>query len=246
MCKKAVIIKKGNDFDMWKKLKSRGAETVEYAIVLACIAAFGLMFSDNLTHTLETLMGKTGSIITNGSTNKGDKDDETDKDDKEDEKDKLEQEIEDKNLAWIQNLLACSKEQDVNKGFGTYLDNSIKTRKDLNFTNNDGLIDSGSNSVFVNKIEGMLNTNGTIPGSSWAFAGYTDKDGQKYYNVSIYTPAKNDGNNFATLAEGTSVKTDVYKVNATNGEVTKITDYPDQQVVVRKNGNKSYNVIRDK
>lgn len=229
---------------MWKKLKSKGAETVEYAIVLACIAAFGLMFSDNLTHTLETLMGKTGSIITNGSTNKGDKDDETDKDDKEDEKDKLEQEIEDKNLAWIQNLLACSKEQDVNKGFGTYLDNSIKTRKDLNFTNNDGLIDSGSNSAFVNKIEGILNTNDTINGSSWAFAGYT-QNGQKYYNVSIYTPAKNDGQSLANLQAGASIKTDVYKVNAKTGEVTKITDYPNQQVIVRTDGNKSYNVIRD-
>ena len=229
---------------MWKKLKSRGAETVEYAIVLACIAAFGVMFSDNLTHTLETLMGKTGSIITNGSTNKGDKDDETDKDDKEDEKDKLEQEIEDKNLAWIQNLLACSKEQDVNKGFGTYLDNSIKTRKDLNFTNNDGLIDSGSNSAFVNKIEGILNTNDTINGSSWAFAGYT-QNGQKYYNVSIYTPAKNDGQSLANLQAGASIKTDVYKVNAKTGEVTKITDYPNQQVIVRTDGNKSYNVIRD-
>lgn len=225
---------------MWKKLKSRGAETVEYAIVLACIAAFGLMFSDNLTHTLEALMGKTNSIITNGSTNKDDKDD------KENEKDKLEQEIEDKNRQWIQNLLECSKEQNPEKGFGTYLNNSIKTRKDLNFTNNDGLIDSGSNSGFVNKIEGMLNTKDTIPGSSWAFAGYTDKDGQKYYNVSIYTPAKNDEKSFATLSEGTSVKTDVYKVNATTGNVEKVTNYGDQKVAVRTDskGNK-YNVIRD-
>ena len=234
---------------MWKKLKSKGAETVEYAIVLACIAAFGLMFSDNLTQTLETLMGKTGSIITNGSTNKGDKDDETgkdDKEDKEDDKDKLDQEINDKNLAWIKNLLDCSKETDPNKGFGSYLNSSIKTRKDLNFTNNDGLIDSGSNSVFVNKIEGMLNTNGTIPGSSWAFAGYTGKDGQKYYNVSIYTPAKNEGNNFASLQAGTSIKTDVYKVNASTGVVEKVTDYGDQKVAVRTDskGNK-YNVIRD-
>ena len=234
---------------MWKKLKSRGAETVEYAIVLACIAAFGLMFSDNLTQTLETLMGKTGSIITNGSTDKGDKDDETgkdDKEDKEDEKDKLEQEIEDNNLAWIKNLLACSKEKDPEKGFGTYLDNSIKTRKDLNFTNNDGLIDSGSNSVFVNKIEDMLNTNNTIPGSSWAFAGYTDKDGQKYYNVSIYTPAKNGGKSLSELGKGDPIKTDVYKVNAATGVVEKMTNYGDQKVAVRTDKGKSYNVIRDK
>ena len=231
---------------MWKKLKSRGAETVEYAIVLVCIAAFGFMFSDNLTHTLETLMGKTNSIITNGSTNNGNQEDNEDNNNQEDEKDKLDKEIEDKNLAWIKNLFDCSKEKDPEKGFGTYLNNSIKTRKDLNFTDNDGLIDSGSNSVFVNRIEGMLDTNGTITGSSWAFAGYTDKDGQKYYNVSIYTPAKNDGQSLANLQAGAPIKTDVYKVNATNGEVTKITDYPKQQIAaVRKDGNKSYIVIRD-
>lgn len=229
---------------MWKKLKSRGAETVEYAIVLACIAAFGVMFSDNLTQTLETLMGKTGSIITNGTTNKGDKDDNNNQ---EDEKDKLNQKIEDNNLAWIKNLFACSKESDPNKGFDNYLNNSMKTRKDLNFTNNDGLIDSGSNSVFVNKIEGMLNTNGTIPGSSWAFAGYTDtdKDGQKYYNVSIYTPAKNEGKSLSDLKAGDSIKTDVYKVNATTGDVEKLTNYGDQKVAVRTDKGKSYNVIRD-
>ena len=222
---------------MWKKLKSRGAETVEYAIVLACIAAFGLMFSDNLTHTLETLMGKTSSIITNGSTDKGDQD-------KEDEKDKLEQAIEDKNRQWIKNLWECSKETDPKKGFDNYLNNSIKTRKDLNFTNNDGLIDSGSNSVFVNKIEGMLKTKDTIPDSSWAFAGYTE-NGQKYYNVSIYTPAKNDGKSFATLSAGTLVKTDVYKVNATTGAVEKVNNYGNQIVAVRTDKNGSYNVIRD-
>lgn len=226
---------------MWKKLKSRGAETVEYAIVLACIAAFGLMFSDNLTHTLETLMGKTNSIITNGSTDKGDKDDETGKDDKEDNNDKEDEK--DKNLAWIENLFACSKEQDPEKGFGTYLNNSIKTRKDLNFMHDDGLIDSGSNSVFVNRIEGMLKTNENIPGSSWAFAGYTE-NGQKYYNVSIYNPANNGGTSLADVQPGTVIKTDIYKVNANTGEVTKITDYPKKQIAdVRKD--KNYIVIRD-
>lgn len=226
---------------MWKKLKSRGAETVEYAIVLACIAAFGLMFSDNLTHTLETLMGKTGSIITNGSTDKGDNED---NDNQEDEKDKLNQKIEDNNLAWIKNLFDCSKEPDPNKGFDNYLNNSIKNRKNLNFTNNDGLIDSGSNSVFVNKIEGMLNTKDTIPGSSWAFAGYK-QDGQTYYNVSIYTPAKNEGKSLSDLKAGDPIKTDVYKVNATTGYVEKLTNYGDQKVAVRTDKGKSYNVIRD-
>lgn len=227
---------------MWKKLKSRGAETVEYAIVLACIAAFGVMFSDNLTHTLETLMGKTGSIITNGTTNKGDKDDETGKDDKGDNNNQENEK--DKNLAWIEKLLAWDKNKDSDKVYGNYLDNSIKTRKDLDFTNDEGLIDSGSGSPFVKNIEGTLNTNEIISGCSWAFAGYTDKNGQKYYNVSIYTPAKNDGKSLADVKPGTEIKTDIYKVNAKTGEVTKITDYKNQQIAaVRKD--KNYIVIRD-
>lgn len=223
---------------MWEKLKSRGAETVEYAIVLACIAAFGLMFSDNLTHTLETLMGKTGSIITNGTTNNGDKDDEAGKDDNEDNNNKEDEK--DKNLAWIEKLMQASGQ----KKFGEYLNTSIDKRKDANFKDDTGLIDSEADTSFVNYMEGILKTETTIPGSSWAFAGYTDKDGQKYYNVSIYTPAKNDGKSLAELRPGTEIKTDIYKVNAKTGEVTKITDYKNQQIAaVRKD--KNYIVIRD-
>ena len=227
---------------MWKKLKSRGAETVEYAIVLACIAAFGLMFSDNLTHTLETLMGKTGSIITNGSTNKGDKDDETGKDDKEDNNDK-EDEI-DKNLAWIKNLMDASEQ----KKFGEYLNTSIDKRKDANFKDDTGLIDSEANSDFVKFMENKLKTGETIPGCSWAFAGYME-NGQKYYNVSIYNPENNVDNgkkSFDKLTKGDKIKTDVYVVDASNGKVVSKTNNVEQKVAERtdKNGNK-YNVIRD-
>lgn len=217
---------------MWKKLKSRGAETVEYAIVLACIAAFGFMFSDNLTQTLETLMGKTGSIITNGSTNNGNQEDDDDNNNQEDEKDK--------NLAWIEKLMQASKEQK----FGDTLNASINKRKDPNFKDNTGLIDSEANSDFVKFMENTLKTGETIPGSSWAFAGYTE-NGQKYYNVSIYTPANNE-ESLSKLQAGASIKTDVYKVNATTGAVEKLTNYGDQKVAVRTDKGKSYNVIRDK
>lgn len=226
---------------MWKKLKSRGAETVEYAIVLACIAAFGLMFSDNLTHTLETLMGKTGSIITNGTTNKGDKDDETGKDDKEDNNDKEDEK--DKNLVWIEKLMQASKEQK----FGAYLNTIIEEkRKDPNFKDNDGLIDSEANSDFVKFMEKTLETQKNIPGCSWVFAGYT-KDGQRYYNVSIYNPENNVDNGKKSLNElskNDKIKTDVYVVDA-GGKVVSKTNV-EQKVAERtdKNGNK-YNVIRD-
>lgn len=228
---------------MWKKLKSRGAETVEYAIVLACIAAFGLMFSDNLTHTLETLMGKTGSIITNGTTNKGDKDDEAGKDDnnnKENEQDKLDKEINDNNKAWLENvfLSAMNNHTDrINGYIGGYSEN--KTKPD--FKNTNGLIDSDSNSKFLKDI-GLLNGGG-LEDSSWAFAGYKNENGDLCYGVSIYNNKKNDNKSLANQQFGAPITTDIYTVNT----VTKKVELYQANVTtqtVGKNDNGTANVIR--
>lgn len=222
---------------MWKKLKSRGAETVEYAIVLACIAAFGLMFSDNLTHTLETLMGKTGSIITNGTTNKGDKDD---KEDKEDDKNKLDKEINDNNMAWLQGdfLNAMKNHTDrINGYIGGYSENKTGP----NFKNTSGLIDSDSNSQFLNDI-GLLNGGG-LKDSSWAFAGYKDKDGHICYGVSIYSNKKNDNQSLASKDVNKPIITDIYTVNTYTGKVERYKENVTTQIVgTNKNGT---HVIRD-
>lgn len=225
---------------MWKKLKSRGAETVEYAIVLACIAAFGLMFSDNLTHTLETLMGKTGSIITNGTTNKGDKDDETGKDDKEDKKDKLDKEINDKNMAWLREdfLNAMKNHTDrINGYIGGYSENKTGP----NFKNTNGLIDSDSNSTFLGDI-GLLNAGG-LENSSWAFAGYKNEKGDLCYGVSIYNNEKNDNQSLANKNVNNKIVTDIYTVNTATKEVTLIKQNVETQYV-GKNDKGTANVIR--
>lgn len=238
MCKKAVIIKKGNDFDMWKKLKSRGAETVEYAIVLACIAAFGLMFSDNLTHTLETLMGKTGSIITNGTTNNGDKDDETGKDDT--DKNDPNAVINNKNMAWLREnfLSAMNNHTDrINGYIGGYSEN--KTKPD--FKNTNGLIDSDSNSKFLKDI-GLLNGGG-LEDSSWAFAGYKNENGDLCYGVSIYNNKKNGNQSLANQQFGASITTDIYTVNTVTGTVELYKENVTTQTV-GKNDNGTANVIR--
>ena len=47
-----------------KKLNKLGASMVEYAIVLACISAFGASFSDNLTNTLNGVFNKVTGVIT--------------------------------------------------------------------------------------------------------------------------------------------------------------------------------------
>lgn len=225
---------------MWKKLKSRGAETVEYAIVLACIAAFGLMFSDNLTHTLETLMGKTGSIITNGTTNKGDKDDETGKDDT--DKNDPNAVINNKNMAWLREnfLSAMNNHTDrINGYIGGYSEN--KTKPD--FKNTNGLIDSDSNSKFLKDI-GLLNGGG-LEDSSWAFAGYRDKDNENNlcYGVSIYNKDKNGGLSLAEQKVGAPITTDIYTVNTVTGDVALYKANVTTQIVGKNDKGKL--VIRD-
>lgn len=225
---------------MWKKLKSRGAETVEYAIVLACIAAFGLMFSDNLTHTLETLMGKTGSIITNGSTNNGNQEDNDDNNNQEDEKDKLNQKINNKNMAWLREnfLSAMNNHADrINGYIGGYSEN--KTGPD--FKNTNGLIDSDSNSKFLKDI-GLLNAGG-LEDSSWAFAGYKNEIGDLCYGVSIYNKDKNGGQSLADKGVGAKITTDIYTVNTKTNEVTLIKQNVQTQYV-GTNDTKTANVIR--
>lgn len=226
---------------MWKKLKSRGAETVEYAIVLACIAAFGLMFSDNLTHTLETLMGKTGSIITNGSTDKGDKDDETGKDDNEDKNDSNVT-INDKNIAWLEktflDAMNNEKNADIIKNYiGTY----SEQKKEPDFKKTNGLIDSDSNSKFLQDI-GLTNAGG-LEKSSWAFAGYKNEKGDLCYGVSIYNNEKNGNQSLANKNVNDKIVTDIYTVNTATKEVTLIKQNVETQYV-GKNDKGTANVIR--
>ena len=225
---------------MWKKLKSRGAETVEYAIVLACIAAFGLMFSDNLTHTLETLMGKTGSIITNGSTNKGDKDDETDKDDT--DKNDPNVAINNKNMEWLKGTFfdAMTNEKNADR-IKNYIGTYSNQNKEPDFKKTNGLIDSDSNSKFLTDI-GLTNAGG-LEDSSWAFAGYRNQNGELCYGVSIYNNEKNGNQSLADKNVGASITTDIYTVNTATGKVDLYKENVTTQTV-GKNDKGTVNVIR--
>lgn len=225
---------------MWKKLKSRGAETVEYAIVLACIAAFGFMFSDNLTQTLETLMGKAGSIITNGSTNNGNQEDNEDNNNQENEQDKLNKEINDKNIAWLENVFLSAMNNHTDRING-YIGGYSENKTGPNFKNTSGLIDSDSNSPFLKDI-GLLNAGG-LEDSSWAFAGYKDKEGHICYGVSIYSNKKNDNKSLASKDVNKPIITDIYTVNTYTGKVELYQANVTTQIVGKND--KGTHVIRD-
>ena len=183
-------------------------------------------------------MGKTGSIITNGSTNKGDKDDGAGKDDT--DKNDPNAVINNKNMAWLREnfLSAMNNHTDrINGYIGGYSEN--KTKPD--FKNTNGLIDSDSNSKFLKDI-GLLNGGG-LEDSSWAFAGYKNENGDLCYGVSIYNNKKNDNKSLANQQFGASITTDIYTVNTVTGTVELYKENVTTQTV-GKNDNGTANVIR--
>ena len=79
--------------------------------------------------------------------------------------------------------------------------------------------------------------------SSWAFAGYKDKDGHICYGVSIYSNKKNDNQSLASKDVNKPIITDIYTVNTYTGKVERYKENVTTQIVgTNKNGT---HVIRD-
>ena len=118
---------------------------------------------------------------------------------------------------------------------GSYFDQ----RKGPEFTTKNGLIDSDSGSPYVGQIDPSV-----LENDSWAMVGYKEK-GKLYYAVAIYSPDKNGGKTLAEQSVGTTVKTDVYRVNPATGEIRRLENNRLMQVTENtKNGSK-YHVLRD-
>ena len=122
---------------------------------------------------------------------------------------------------------------------GKYFDQ----RKGPDFTmtdaNANGLIDSDSLSPFVSQIDSSA-----LENDSWAMVGYKEKD-QLYYAVAIYSPDKNKGTKLADQPAGTTVKTDVYRVNPDTGEIRRLENNRSMQVAVNTLNGNTYHVLRD-
>lgn len=210
---------------MWKKLKQKGAETVEYAIVLACIAGLCVMFSDNLKATMDSLMGNVGSSFTDS--------------DKKDDKDALYNQINDANLAWLKGTFyELTQDKDfINKLQGTYNKSSVDFSKDAGLTDSDAKFNNPNS--FASSIDSSA-----LKDCSWTFGSYKDANGDICYNVSIYDPRKNDNKKLSERSANDRIKTDIYNVNSRTGQVTTIKSNAEQMVVNRGSKN-NFNVIRD-
>ena len=212
---------------MKKNTNQKGQGLIEYALLLAIVVGIGsLIYSGSgLKDSISSIFGNSSNLLGVAASDAVNPSKDT---------------VDDRNMKWLLGtFFGCTTNKDNN--FAGFLGTTPDKRHGLDFSEDkpDGLIDSGSNSDFVNKIDySELGEN-----TSWVFTGYTD-NGQKYYGVSIYDPAKNGGQKLSELQAGDTITTDIYRVDS-SGNVTKLQGNATQTVASRTNNNKTYNVIRD-
>lgn len=158
----------------------------------------------------------------------------------------------DRHMKWLKEKLLPLAKKDTEAGFQSFFDymgghglngKYFDQRKGPDFTmtnaNANGLIDSDSLSPFVSQIDSSA-----LENDSWAMVGYKEKD-QLYYAVAIYSPDKNGGTTLDKQKVGTTVKTDVYRVNPDTGEIKRLENNRSMQVVVNTKNGTTYRVLRD-
>lgn len=155
----------------------------------------------------------------------------------------------DRHMKWLKEKLLPLAKQETGKGFTSFEDwmsgtngSYFDQREGPEFTKKNGLIDSDSKSNFVKKIDSTA-----LGSDSWAMVGYKEND-QLYYAVAIYSPDKNGRTTLDKQKVGTTVKTDVYRVNPDTGEILRLKNNVSMQVGenTRKDGTGTkYHVLRD-
>lgn len=207
-------------------MRQKGNNFVEYALMLGLVVGIGWGVWGSYGDGIPRVFGSAAELLQAGS--KSDK-------------------AYDRHMKWLQDTL-----KNTEAGFQSFAgymggtnESYFDKRKGPDFTmtkvNANGLIDSDSLSPFVSRIDSSA-----LENDSWAMVGYKEK-GQLYYAVAIYSPDKKE-NGGKTLAEqpvGTTVKTDVYRVNPYTGEILRLENNRLMQVVVNKNNGSTYNVLRD-
>ena len=200
----------------------KGNNFVEYALMLGLVVGIGWGVLGSYGDGIPGVFGSAAELLQAGS--KSDK-------------------VYDRHMKWLKDTLLAhpgftSFEDWMGGTNGSYFDQ----REGPEFTKKNGLIDSDSLSKFVGQIDSSA-----LQNDSWAMVGYKEK-GQLYYAVAIYSPDKNGGMTLADQPAGTTVKTDVYRVNPDTGEIKRLTNNVSMQVGenTRKDGTGTkYHVLRD-
>ena len=154
----------------------------------------------------------------------------------------------DRHMKWLKDSLLALAQKEPGNGVQSVFDymggmngSYFDQRKGPEFTTPNGIIDSDSLSKYVKQIDSSA-----LESDSWAMVGYKDKeDGKLYYAVSIYSPDKNGGTKLADQPAGTTVKTDVYRVDPATNEIRRLENNRSMQVAVNTLNGTKYHVLRD-
>lgn len=216
-------------------MRQKGNNFVEYALMLAMVVGIGWGVLGSYGDGIPRIFGSAAELLQAGG--KSD----------EDGKPNTEQKVYDRHMKWLQDTLLALTQKETGNGFTSFADymgglngNYFDKRKGPEFTTTNGLIDSDSLSKFVGQIDSSA-----LESDSWAMVGYR-QDGKLYYAVSIYSPDKNGGKTLAEQTAGTTVTTDVYRVNPATNEILRLERNGSMQVAenTRKDRSK-YHVLRD-
>lgn len=152
----------------------------------------------------------------------------------------------DRHMKWLKETLLPLAKQETGNGFTSFEDfmggtngKNFNLRNGPQFTMKDGQIDSDSLSKFVKQIDSTA-----LGSDSWAMVGYKE-NGQLYYAVAIYSPDKNGGTTLDKQKVGTTVKTDVYRVDPATNEIKRLENNRSMQVAVNTLNGNTYHVLRD-
>lgn len=210
-------------------MRQKGNNFVEYALMLGLVVGIGWGVLGSYGDGIPRIFGSAAELLQAGS--KSDK-------------------VYDRHMKWLKEKLLPLAKKDTEAGLQSFFDymggigtngSYFDKRKGPEFTTTNGLIDSASQSKFVGQIDSRA-----LESDSWAMVGYKDQDGQLYYAVAIYSPDKNGGTTLDKQPVGTPVKTDVYRVNPTTGDIIRLDSSVQMQVGEnkRKDGS-TYHTLRD-
>lgn len=214
----------------------KGNNFVEYALMLAMVVGIGWGLLGSYGDGIPGIFGSASELLQAGG--KSD----------EDGKPNTEQKVYDRHMKWLSETLLALTKKETGAGFQSFADYMgglngayFDKRKGPEFTTTNGLIDSDSLSKFVGQIDSSA-----LQNDSWAMVGYKDKgNGQLYYAVAIYSPDKNGGTTLDKQKVGTTVKTDVYRVDPATNEIRRLENNRSMQVAVNTLNGNTYHVLRD-
>lgn len=210
-------------------MRQKGNNFVEYALMLGLVVGIGWGVWGSYGDGIPGIFGSAAELLQAGS--KSDK-------------------VYDRHMKWLKEKLLPLAKKDTEAGFQSFFDymggigtngSYFDKRKGPEFTmtNGNGLIDSDSLSKFVGQIDSRA-----LQNDSWAMVGYKE-NGQLYYAVAIYSPDKNGGTTLDKQKVGTTVKTDVYRVDPATNEIRRLKNNRSMQVAVNTLNGTKYRVLRD-